>query len=279
VRQQTETASQYDATVAARRLELARARKDLDRRAPLLADRAIAAEEVAHARDVVAGARAALDQAERLAAAAHALTDGSDVAGNPAVMQARAAFREAWIHRHRTSIVAPAGGYVAQRSVQVGSHVQPGQALLVVIPLHELWIDANFKESQLAHVRIGQPAQVRADIYDDVTYHGTVGGLGAGTGSAFALLPPQNASGNWVKVVQRVPVRIRLDPRELEAHPLRVGLSTEVEVDTRDRSGKVLAPAASHAPVAQTDVYAGDFARAEAEADAIVRANLGTSTD
>jgi membrane fusion protein (multidrug efflux system) len=275
VRQQTEMASQYDAAIAARRLELSRAQADLQRRQPLLADKAIAPEEVAHAREAVDTAKAGLDLATRQSAAAHALVDGTDVAGNASVVQAKAAFREAWINAERNAIVAPVGGYVAQRSVQVGSRVQPGQPLLTIIPLHDLWVDANFKESQLAHIRIGQPAKVESDLYGgSVEFEGKVVGLGAGTGSSFALLPPQNASGNWIKVVQRVPVRISIDPQQLEKHPLRIGLSTAVRVDTHERSGRMLADAGGGTAVAQTDVYARDIAKADAEADAVVAANL-----
>jgi membrane fusion protein (multidrug efflux system) len=275
VRQQTEMASQYDAAIAARRLELSRAQADLQRRQPLLADKAIAPEEVAHAREAVDTAKAGLDLATRQSAASHALVDGTDVARNASVMQAKAAFREAWINAERNAIVAPIGGYVAQRSVQVGSRVQPGQALMTIIPLHDLWIDANFKESQLAHIRIGQPAKIESDLYGSaVEFEGKVVGLGAGTGSSFALLPPQNASGNWIKVVQRVPVRISLDPGQLQKYPLRVGLSTAVKVDTHERSGRMLADAGSSTAVAQTDVYVRDIAKADAEADAVVAANL-----
>ena len=275
VRQQTEMASQYDAAIVARKLDLSRAEADLVRRQPLLADKAIAPEEVAHAREAVDTAKAALDLATRQAAASHALVDGTDVARNASVMQAKAAFREAWINAERNAIVAPIGGYVAQRSVQVGSRVQPGQALLTIIPLHDLWVDANFKESQLGHIRIGQPAKVEVDLYGgNVEFEGRVVGLGAGTGSSFALLPPQNASGNWIKVVQRVPVRVALDAKQLEKYPLRVGLSTAVKVDTHDRSGRMLAEAGANTAVAQTDVYARDIAKADAEADAVVSANL-----
>jgi len=279
VRQQTEMASQYDAAIASRKLELARAQADLNRRQPLLADKAIAPEEVAHAREAAETAKAALDLAERQSSAAHALVDGTSIANNASVMQAKAAFREAWINAERDAIVAPLGGYVAQRAVQVGVRVQPGQALLTIIPLHDLWIEANFKESQLRNVRIGQPAHVETDLYgSSAEFHGKVIGLGAGTGAAFALLPPQNASGNWIKVVQRVPVRIGLDPKELDAHPLRVGLSTSVKVDTHERNGPVLAAVATTTPVAETDVYARDIAKADAEADAIVRANLASNS-
>ncbi|MBZ0222125.1 MAG: efflux RND transporter periplasmic adaptor subunit [Dokdonella sp.] len=275
VRQLGESAAQADAAVAVRRLDLGRAKADLARRTPLLADKAVAPEEVAHARSAVDAAQAALDLAQRQAAAAHAPIDGVVLAENPAVLQAKAAFREAWVNAQRNAILAPASGYVAQRNVQVGKRVQPGQPLLTIIGLHDLWIDANFKESQLAHIRIDQPVKIETDIYGGkVEFDGRVVGLGAGTGAAFALLPPQNASGNWIKVVQRVPVRIALDPRQLEQHPLRIGLSTTVKVDTHKRDGRILASASATAPVAQTDVYAGDLAKAEVEAEAIINANL-----
>jgi membrane fusion protein, multidrug efflux system len=279
VRQQTELASQYDAAIASRKTDLAQAEADLKRRQPLLAEKAIAPEEVAHAREAVRNAENALDQVLRQSAAAHALVDGTPVAENPAVMQAKAAFREAWINHERTAIVAPIGGYIAQRAVQVGERVQSGEPLMTIIPLGDLWVEANFKESQLRNIRIGQPVAVESDIYGGtVDYHGHVVGLAPGTGAAFALLPPQNASGNWIKVVQRVPVRISLDAKELDQHPLRVGLSTAVKVDTHDRNGSVLATAPATKPVAETDVYANDFAKAEAEADAIVRANLAPAS-
>lgn len=276
VRQQSDNAGAADAEVATDRLQLQQASADLTRRVSLKNADAIAPEELAHYRDAVASAKAALDAALRKARAAHATVDGVIVADNPAVTQARAQFREAWINAQRNAIVAPIAGYVAQRSVQIGQRIQPGQALLTVIPLHDLWVDANFKEGQLEHLRIGQPAHIETDLYGgDVDFKGHVIGMGAGTGSAFALLPPQNASGNWIKVVQRVPVRISLDPRQLQNHPLRVGLSATVKVDTHDRSGHVLAQNESGAPVANTSVYRNDYTNADAQADAIIRANLG----
>jgi membrane fusion protein, multidrug efflux system len=276
VRQQTHVAGQYDATVAARREDVARAQADLNRREPLLAERAVAPEDVAHAKQALTDAKSALEAAERQAAASHALVDGSDIAGNPTVQEARAAYRESWVNQHRNAIVAPASGYVAQRSVQIGSRVQPGQALLTIVPLQDLWIDANFKEVQLAHIRIDQPVEVTTDLYGgDFVYHGRVEGLAAGTGGAFALLPPQNASGNWIKVVQRVPVRIKLDPKDLEKYPLRVGLSTDVKVDTHNRDGQVLAKTPASRAVAKTDVYSADLAAADNAADSIIQANLG----
>jgi len=276
VRQQKLTADQYDSMIATRRLELARAEADLAKREPLLADSAIAPEEVRHARESVLLARAALTQAERQATASHALVDGTSVEDNPAVLQAKAAYHDAWIAAQRNAVVAPVSGYVAERSVQLGQHVTAGQALMTVIPLNALWVDANFKEVQLRHLRIGQAAVVRSDLYGgSFVYHGHVKGMAAGTGAAFALLPAQNASGNWIKVVQRVPVRIQIDDSDLARSPLRVGLSATVTVDTTNEDGPVLAKEAADQPVGDTQVYTQDLEKANAEADAVVRRNLG----
>jgi membrane fusion protein (multidrug efflux system) len=275
VRQQTSSASSADAQVDAPRLALQKADADLKRHLPLLAAHAESPEIVQHLRDGVAQARAALAGAQAQAAAAHAAIEGTDVARNPGVMQARANFSAAWIAAQRNAIYAPVSGYVAQRSVQLGNSVQPGQQLMTVGPLHDLWVEANFKESQLRHIRIGQPATVVSDLYgDDAVFHGKVIGLGAGTGSVFSLLPAQNATGNWIKVVQRVPVRISLDNAELDKHPLRVGLSSEVTIDITDDKGSVLAATPAQQPVAQTDVYTQMAAKADAEAEQVIRANL-----
>ena len=279
VRQQTSSATGADAQVVAARLDLKKAEADLQRRLPLIAAQAESPEIVQHLRDGVEQARAAVNAAEAQAAAAHAAIEGTDVAQNPVVMQARANFRAAWVAAQRNAIYAPVSGYVAERSVQLGNSVQPGQQLMTVVPLHDLWIDANFKESQLRHIRIGQPAKVVSDLYGgDAEYHGKVIGLGAGTGSVFSLLPAQNATGNWIKVVQRVPVRIALDNKELDQHPLRIGLSTDVTVDIRHDQGSVLANTPTRQPVAQTDVYDQMASKADAEADLIIRANLSHAT-
>jgi membrane fusion protein (multidrug efflux system) len=276
VRQEKSTADQYDSLIETRKLELARTVADLAKREPLLADRAIAPEEVRHARESVELARAALTQAVRQSTASHALVDGAQVEDNPAVLQAKAAYRDAWIAAQRNAVVAPVTGYVAERSVQLGQRIQAGQALMTVIPLNSLWVDANFKEVQLRHLRIGQPAQVRSDLYGgSYLFHGHIEGMSAGTGAAFALLPPQNASGNWIKVVQRVPVRIQIDNNDLVKSPLRVGLSATVTVDTTNRDGPVLPREATRTPVGDTQVYTQNLDAANAEADAIVRRNLG----
>lgn len=276
VRQQRATAHQYDALIATRKIELARAATDLEKREPLLAADAIAPEEVRHAREAVDLAKAALEESVHEAGAARALVDGVDVRNNPAVLQAKTAFRDAWIAARRNAVLAPVTGYVADRSVQLGQHIQAGQALMTVIPLNQLWVDANFKEVQLRDLRIGQPVEVRSDLYGGGhLFHGRVTGMSAGTGAAFALLPAQNASGNWIKVVQRVPVRIEVDARDLAKAPLRVGLSATVTVDTSDRSGPVLAGKSADRPVGDTQVYDQDLDRANAAAEAIIARNLG----
>ncbi|NYE27727.1 membrane fusion protein (multidrug efflux system) [Rhodanobacter sp. K2T2] len=278
VRQQTDSANGSDAAVAERLVELKKAEADLKRRLPLVAQQAEAPETIQHLRDAIAQARAALNTAQAQASAQHASISGTDIANNPAVLQARANFRAAWVAAQRNAIYAPVSGYVAQRSVQVGNSVQAGQQLMTVLPLHNLWIEANFKESQLRHIRIGQPAKVEADIYgSSVEYHGKVIGLGAGTGSVFSLLPAQNATGNWIKVVQRVPVRIALDNNELDKHPLRIGLSSDVTVDITDDKGPVLAPQGEREPVAETTVYEQMASKADAAADKVIQANLGSS--
>ena len=275
VRQQTDSATSADAAVAARRVDLKKAQADLQRHLPLLAERAESPEIVQHLRDGVEQAQTALDAAIAQANAARAAVEGTEIADNPAVEQARANFRAAWVAAQRNAIYAPVSGYVAQRSVQVGNSVQPGQQLMTVVPLHDLWIDANFKESQLRHIRIGQPAHISADVYGgSVEFHGKVIGLGAGTGSVFSLLPAQNATGNWIKVVQRVPVRIAIDNKDLDQHPLRIGLSTEVTVDITDDRGPVLAQSPAQTPTAETKVYDQMAAKADAEAEKIIAANL-----
>ncbi|HEY2677282.1 MAG TPA: HlyD family efflux transporter periplasmic adaptor subunit [Steroidobacteraceae bacterium] len=278
VRQQKATAEQFDSQIETRKLELARAEADLAKRQPLLANQAIAGEEVRHAQESVQLAKAALTQAVRQSLSSHALVDGTPVESNPAVLEARDAYRDAWIAAQRNAVISPVTGYVAERSVQLGQHVQAGEALMSVIPLHSLWVDANFKEVQLRNLRIGQKAEVRSDLYGgSFIYHGHVEGMSAGTGAAFSLLPPQNASGNWIKVVQRVPVRIEIDDEDLVKSPLRVGLSATVDVDTTSRNGPVLAAQASGKPVGDTQVYTQDLEKANAEADAVVRRNLGSN--
>ncbi|HZX26347.1 MAG TPA: efflux RND transporter periplasmic adaptor subunit [Telluria sp.] len=266
--------AQYDAVLRQRALAVARAQEDLARRQPLAADHTVSGEEVAHARRALDEAKAAQDVAQRQLEAARAGISGVDIATHPAVQAARADLVQAWLAVRRNTVPAPVSGYVAKRSVQVGSRVTPGTSLMSIVPLDQLWVDANFKESDLKDIRAGQPAQVVADVYGGkVTYHGKVLGLAAGTGSAFSLLPAQNATGNWIKVVQRVPVRIGLDAKELAAHPLRIGLSTTVTVDVK-AGGTALGSAAPNAPVYTTAALSQPLNDAQAAADAIIARNL-----
>lgn len=225
--------TQQVANLAVKRRTLEQAEADLARRERAVALGAISREEAEHARAARDKARSELDLARAQLAASKAEVSGTSVPTHPAVKQAEARLREAWLALNRCEIRAPADGQVAQRSVQIGQQVAPGTALMAIVPMAQLWVEANFKEDQLKGMRIGQPARLVSDLYgSDRTFHGTVVGLSPGTGSVFSLLPPQNASGNWIKIVQRLPVRIALDPRELAEHPLRVGLSMTVEVET-----------------------------------------------
>jgi membrane fusion protein (multidrug efflux system) len=275
-----------EADVARAQSELARAQDDVNRRTPLLASGAVGREEYNHATAQLAAARSSVAAAQSGVLAARAqlasnqlLTDGVPAEQHPTVQRAAARVREAFLAVKRAELLAPVDGYVAKRSVQLGQRVQAGTPLLSVIALDQLWVEANFKESQLQNLRIGQPVDLVADVYGkQVHYHGRIAGLGAGTGAAFALLPAQNATGNWIKVVQRVPVRVALDPQELVAHPLRVGLSMDAKVDVSRTDGRMLADPASTPVAASTAVFAQDNADADAEVRRIVGAQRGGKT-
>jgi membrane fusion protein (multidrug efflux system) len=269
--------SQFDATVALRRLDLKKVEDDLARRLPLAEDHTLSDEEIAHARQAVTDSQALLNVALKQAEAARSGIAGVDIAHNPSVLSAKADFVQAWLAVRRNVIHAPISGFVAKRSVQVGSRVTPGAPLMTIVPIDQLWVDANFKESELRNIRVGQPALIEADVYGSkVEYHGKVQGLSVGTGTAFSLLPAQNATGNWIKVVQRVPVRIALDPKELAEHPLRIGLSTVTTVDTHDTSGTILGAAMPASPAFTTGALAQPMEQAETQANAIIASNLVT---
>jgi membrane fusion protein (multidrug efflux system) len=274
---------QKKSEVVQRQSDLARARDDLARRQTLSGSAALAAEDLAHAKAAVASAQAAfgsanagLKVAARQLDVSRALTDNTTLLDNPSVRQARANYEQAYLNAARSRVPAPITGFVAKRSVQAGQRVAAGTNLMAIVPLDNVWVDANLKEAQLNNVRIGQPAEVKADVYGSrVVYHGKVAGIGAGTGSAFSLLPAQNATGNWIKVVQRVPVRIVLDGKELREHPLRIGLSTEVEIDTHHRDGSVLTALTVDNKALATPVYADQLQTARKSADEIIRREAG----
>jgi len=257
-------AASSSAQVAQAEVALALARTDYQRRQSASADGAVSGEELAHARDNVRAAEAAVAAARGGHEQTLSQIQGTDVANNPDVLTAEATLRNVIIAQGHMRIVAPVDGVIAQRTVQLGQQVTAGTPLMAVVSLSDVWIDANFKEVQLQDMRIGQPVTVTADIYGGkVTYHGHVEGLGAGSGSAFALLPPQNASGNWIKIVQRVPVRIALDPQELTDHPLRVGLSVSASVSIKDTSGPLVT---SRVTLAQSRADLGEDTNARADA-------------
>ena len=274
-RSQRATVDQAAAEIAQAKVDLGKAQADVSRRQSAYAQGAVSGEELSHAGDTVAATRASLTLATARKAQAQSAVEGTSVYDNPAVLAAIAAVRLAAINLAYTDLKAPMAGVVAQRTVQLGQRVAPGTPLMAVVPLDSLWIDANFRETQLADLRVGQPVAIKADIYGRaITFHGRVLGLGAGSGNAFALLPPQNASGNWIKIVQRVPVRIALDPAELRKTPLRIGLSVDVTVDTTNRSGAFVG--ASKAPAGGVQASVDGGPATEARIRDIIARNIGS---
>jgi membrane fusion protein (multidrug efflux system) len=270
---------QLRAEIVDRDVALHRAERDYQRRKGLLSDGAISTEDLQHAQDDLTETRAVLVAARERLNGTKARIDGTRVANNPEVLAAAAALREAWLALRRAKVAAPVGGVVARRTVQLGQRVAAGTPLLGVVPLDGLWVEANFKEVQLRDMRVGQPVTLRTDVYRGaVVYHGRVVGLSAGTGAAFALLPAQNASGNWIKIVQRVPLRVELDPQELRLHPLRIGLSVTATVDIRDTSGALVASQVRRVPIPLQTSLAND-ALLEARIAHIVEDNLTGAKD
>ena len=275
--------AQRQAEVAKAKNDVLRAQNDLKRRQALSGNGAVSKEELSHAQSQVDAAQAALNAAQAAVntareqlASNQSLTDGLNIQEHPNVQAAAAKVREAYLALQRTELVSPVSGVVGKRSVQVGQRVAPGNALMTVVPMKQLWVEANFKENQLRNLRIGQPAKMKADLYGKkVEFKGTIAGLGVGTGAAFSLLPAQNATGNWIKVVQRVPVRIALDAEQLNEHPLRVGLSMVVDVDIQQQDGKLLADATRKEPVVQTRVYELQEQGADAVVAQVIADNTG----
>lgn len=267
------------ASIVAHEVTLKKARDDLQRRNNAIAYGAVSKEELTHAQDTLKNEAAALDQARAALTANNALTANTDLEHQPNVLSAAAKLRKAYVDYVRRIIRAPIAGQVSKRTAQVGQRINAGTMLMAIVPLEEVWIDANFKESQLKHMRIGQPVELTADIYgSSVVYNGKIVGFSAGTGSAFALLPAQNATGNWIKVVQRLPVRIQLDPKELKAHPLRIGLSMKVTVNTHDRSGKYISDAITP-PVYKTTIYEDLDKNSNIEIKKIINQNIGKTAN
>ena len=262
------------ANISARKIDLARAEDDYQRRTTARSG-TVSVEDITHARQAMESAHDLLEIAEQELAAARALTANTDLKHHPLVLQAEANVMDADLALQRTVVDAPETGYVAQRQVEVGQRVTPGTPLLAIIPLNQIWVDANYKEEELRYVRIGQPVSLRSDFYgDSVKYAGHVTGLDPSTGAAFSLLPPDEGSGNWIKIVQRVPVRIVLDEKQLETFPLRIGLSMRVTVDTHDHNGEILTRVPSEQAVYATDIYSNEMIQANQLVQSLVATNL-----
>ena len=263
------------ALVDAEQIQLQQSSQDLTRDRSLQAVHGVSLETLEHDENAVRSARAALQQAQASLASTRAAIAGTTPATHPRVLQAEANLRAAWLALNRTHVLAPVSGYVVRRSVELGEQVAPATEMLALVPVTSMWVDANFKENQLGSLRIGQPVQVAVDMYGaHVQYHGTVLGLTAGTGSALAVLPTQNASGNWIKIVQRLPVRIGLQPAELARHPLFLGLSANIDVSIRNTGGSALSQVPAWSAVQRTDVYTEQDSGADRLIDDIVAANL-----
>jgi len=273
VKQYFENVSELEASLSVRAADLEKAKLDLRRRMGLSGLDAVSREELQHIKTSLAAAQAQYNLSLHQLNAAKALVANTTVYTHPLVKQAEARFQRAYLNLVRTNIDAPITGIVAKRSVQIGQQVTPGTTLLSIVPLEQVWVDANYKESQLRNIRIGQPARVEVDA-NGLVYHGKVLGLSPGTGSAFSILPPQNATGNWIKIVQRLPVRIMLDAEELKQHPLQLGLSTEVTIDTSDRSGHVLPQISNNTPLYQTSTYAAQLHASKNLIKQILETNL-----
>jgi membrane fusion protein (multidrug efflux system) len=267
--------AQLAADVKLREVQLVQASGDLARRRIAVQGQAISEEALQHAEQGKAAAFAALQASRAALQAARSQVVGGVVRDYPEVRAAADAMREAWLNRQRADIRAPLAAQVAKRAVALGSQVAPGTPLLALIPLSTVWVDANLKETQLENVRIGQPVTLTADMYGSaVKYQGKVAGLSPGSGSVFSLLPPENANGDWIKIVQRLPVRIVLDAQELAKNPLQLGLSMSVTVDTHQRDGARVAAPRRGAPVESTRLYDVSLAEANRHIDAVIEANL-----
>lgn len=266
------------ALVEERNAELRRARSDLSRADRLAPYHGVSKQALEHARIAAMKAAAALQASEHNLAAARIATHGTTPANHPQIRRAEATVSKAWLALARTRILAPVSGYVARKDVHVGEEASPTKPLLAIVPLNSVYVEANFKETNLARMRIGQPVTLVSSLYgSSVTYHGRVLGFSPGTGAAFSILPAQNASGNWIKVVQRLPVRIGIDPKELKAHPLMLGLSMMADVSVRNTRGKMLVQLPAFNGKRTTAVYADQLKGATKAIQDILRENLSAA--
>ena len=268
------TVKQLKSAVRANEITLAQAQGNLNRRVQLVKDGAIDKESFQHAKEAVELAKANLTTSQNQLGANQALLLDGPLSEQPQIQSAVSNLKQAWLNLERTKIRSPIKGYVARRNAQVGQAVSVGGALMAVVTTDQMWLDANFKETQLTHMRIGQPVEIHFDLYGkDKTFNGKVVGIEMGTGSAFSLLPTQNATGNWIKVVQRVPVRIQLDPQQLAENPLRIGLSATVKVNVTDSQGETLRDQAPATTLYSTNVLQYDESAVNNLIESIIRNN------
>ena len=268
------TVKQLKSAVRANEITLAQAQGNLNRRVQLVKDGAIDKESFQHAKEAVELAKANLTTSQNQLEANQALLLDGPLSEQPQIQSAVSNLKQAWLNLERTKIRSPIKGYVARRNAQVGQAVSVGGALMAVVTTDQMWLDANFKETQLTHMRIGQPVEIHFDLYGkDKTFNGKVVGIEMGTGSAFSLLPTQNATGNWIKVVQRVPVRIQLDPQQLAENPLRIGLSATVKVNVTDSQGETLRDQAPSTTLYSTNVLQYDESAVNNLIESIIRDN------
>lgn len=268
------TVKQLKSAVRANEITLTQAQGNLNRRVQLVKDGAIDKESFQHAKEAVELAKANLTTSQNQLEANQALLLDGPLSEQPQIQSAVSNLKQAWLNLERTKIRSPIKGYVARRNAQVGQAVSVGGALMAVVNTDQMWLDANFKETQLTHMRIGQPVEIHFDLYGkDKTFNGKVVGIEMGTGSAFSLLPTQNATGNWIKVVQRVPVRIQLDPQQLIENPLRIGLSATVKVNVSDSQGETLRNQAPTTTLYSTNVLQYDESAVNNLIESIIRDN------
>lgn len=275
VRELWETVKESQATLEIRRIQHSRAQYDYNNRQGLVDINAVSKEDYTHSRDDLTVAEQSVKVAEHQLMSAIAALGSPPVKEHPKIRQAKENVKEAYVNLRRCKVLAPTTGYVAKRNVQVGDWITPTRPLMSIIPLDNVWVDANYKETQLENIRIGQPVELKADIYgSDFVYKGEVVGFQPGSGSAFSLIPPQNATGNWIKIVQRIPVRIKLHPEQLKKFPLLIGLSVYVDIDTTNRDGKRLATTPANRVVCKTEVFEFNYNELNFLMDQIVDNNL-----
>lgn len=268
----------YEAEIEVKKAEYIKSAQDFEHRRDVIDEGGVSVEDFEHAIAALSSSFYSLQMTELLYEKALSIVQGTSIKGHPLVLEAADRVRDAWVQLYRCRIYSPVEGLVAQRKIQVGMWADIGQLLMSVIPLDQIWVNANYKETQLKHMRIGQPVKITSDLYgNDVVFHGTIAGLPGAAGNAFSLLPPQNLSGNWIKIVQRVPVRVSLDAEEIKRHPLRIGLSMEAIVDLRNQTGLLVPETNEGSPKYETPIYEWEEKGDEEAIGLILNENLDPS--